>query len=411
MIGELALDLATFEALLRPEGQELLELAHASYTGASDAVAVATRLRKTYPAELVAAALTQVELRGRAAAKFGADSAAMYFTRDGMEQATTAAVAAHRAERIGRVGRVGRVGRLGGGSVADLCCGIGGDLLGLARAGIEATGVDRDPLTAAIARANLSALGLARPGKVAVEVADVETHDRSPYDGVVVDPARRNARGRTFDPDDYSPPWSFVLDVLAGDACVKTAPGLPHALVPPGVEAEWVSERGEVKEAALWSGRYATGARRRATVLPADATLTEADDPGEADVREPQTYLYEPDGAVIRAGLVTAVAPLIDGGMLHPKIAYLTSDRLTATPFATAYRVLDVFPYDLKLLKRELRARQVGTLTIKRRGLDLDPVKLRKQLIARGPATATLVITRTEQRTLALLVDPVAQPV
>jgi hypothetical protein len=357
-------------------------------------VALATRLRKTYPAELVAAALTQAELRGRAAAKFGTDAAAMYFTRDGLEQATTAAVAAHRARRLGGRGRV-----------ADLCCGIGGDLLGLARAGVEATGVERDPLTAAIARANLAAFGLTAP----VEVADVETYDRSPYAGVVLDPARRNARGRTFDPDDYSPPWSFVLDVLTGDACVKTAPGLPHALVPPGVEAEWVSERGEVKEAALWSGRHTTGAERRATVLPANATLTDADDPGEADVLEPRQYLYEPGGAVIRAGLVTAVAPLIDGGMLHPKIAYLTSDRLTSTPFATAYRVLDVLPYDLKLLKRELRDRHVGTLTIKRRGLDLDPVKVRKQLIARGPGIATLVVTRTEQRTLALFVEPVSQ--
>lgn len=396
------LDLATFEALLRPEGQELLELAGASYTGAGDAVALATRLRKTYPAELVAAALTQAELRGRAAAKFGSDAAAMYFTRDGLEQATTAAVAAHRAGRIGRAG----------GQVADLCCGIGGDLIGLARAGVDATGVDRDPLTAAIARANVAVLGLGHAGSV--ELADVETYDRAQYAGVLLDPARRNARGRTFDPADYSPPWSFVLDVLTGDACVKTAPGLPHALVPPGVEAEWVSERGEVKEAALWSGRYTTGTVRRATVLsprlPAGATLTEADDPGEADVREPQAYLYEPDGAVIRAGLVTAVAPLVDGGMLHPKIAYLTSDRLTSTPFATAYRVLEAFPYDLRLLKSTMRERQVGTLTIKRRGLDIDPVKVRKQLIARGPNTAVLVCTRTEHRALALLVEPALQP-
>ena len=96
------------------------------------------------------------------------------------------------------------------------------------------------------------------------------------------DPARRGGRGRTFHVDEWTPPWPFVEDLLRRDACVKVAPGIPHALVPDGVEAEWVSDRGEVKEAALWSGRLATVARR-ATVIGDGglATLTEEDDPGQ----------------------------------------------------------------------------------------------------------------------------------
>src|SRR6202008_2303678 len=90
------------------------------------------------------------------------------------------------------------------------------------------------------------------------------------------DPARRSARGRTFAVDDWTPGWPFVLGLLERAACVKVAPGFPHDLGPEGVEAEWVSEPGEVKEAALWSGTLAS-TRRRATVMGEGglATLTE----------------------------------------------------------------------------------------------------------------------------------------
>src|SRR5690606_13100568 len=147
-------------------------------------------------------------------------------------------------------------------------------------------------------------------------VADAETVDLDAYDLVFADPARRTERGRTFDPDAYQPPWAFVVQLLARDACVKVAPGIPHALVPDHVEAEWVSDGGEVKEAALWPGRLRPpdgDITRRATVLPANATVTDADDPGSAPTGPPGPFLYEPDGAVIRAGLVTAVAAAVDG--------------------------------------------------------------------------------------------------
>ena len=397
-----AVDLDLFRALLAPAGQDLLAEACAHYDERS-AVTLAGRLRGRYPADLVAAAMTQAALRNRARAKWGEEAARMYFTRPGLEQATTGLVAAYRA---------GRIGPAAGGPVADLCCGIGGDLLALARAGLDVVGVDRDPVTAEIARANLAALDLA--DRARVEVADVTTFDRSAYAGVVADPARRSARGRVFDPVDYSPPWSFVEELLAGDACVKTAPIIPHRLVPRGVEAEWISADGEVREAALWSGRLRAPApdgsavRHRATVLPGGASLTDADDPGEAPVSPPRTYLYEPDGAVIRAGLVTAVAPVVDGALLHPKIAYLTSDRLVPTPFATAYQIDAVLPYDTKTIRRELRARDVGTLTVKKRGVDVSPEVLRKRLGIAGSHATTLVVTRAERGTLALLVTPVA---
>ncbi|HET6937369.1 MAG TPA: class I SAM-dependent methyltransferase, partial [Nocardioides sp.] len=205
------------------------------------------------PSELLAVALTQAELRARAADKFGALAGSMYFTPDGLEQATRLSVATHRAARLTAFGAT---------TVVDLGCGIGGDLVAFARAGLTAAGVDVDPVRVAVAEANLDALGL--PG--AVGVADALEVDVAPFDVAFADPARRSGRGRTFNPDSWTPPWSFAESLLAGDACVKTAPGIPHELVPAGVEAEWVSDRGEVKEAALWGGRLAT-ATRRATVI------------------------------------------------------------------------------------------------------------------------------------------------
>jgi hypothetical protein len=181
---------------------------------------------------------------------------------------------------------------------------------------------------------------------------------------------------------------------------------VPHELLPGGVEAEWVSDHGEVKEAALWSGRLATTARR-ATVIGDGglATLTDEDDPG-AGVRDVGEFLYEPDGAVIRAGLVTAVAAGVDGGLVDEHIAYLTSDASYRTPFARGYRVLERLPYREKQLRAALRERGVGVLTIKKRGVSVSPDELRHRLALQGDRTATLVLTRVAGHGTALLVEP-----
>lgn len=397
------MDLEDFRWLLGDVGQELLAEAVGLGTLALDdplgASAALRRRSKAIgttggpPPSYVAAALTQATLRLRAEVKFGGLAARMYFTPDGLEQATRLSVARH---------RVGRLQAFGTGTLVDLGCGIGGDLLAAAEAGITAAGVDLDPVRVAVAAANLEALEL--PG--AVSVADATTLDTSPFDVAFADPARRGAHGRSFDVDDWTPPWPFVEALLARDACVKVAPGIPHHRVPAGVEAEWVSDRGEVKEAALWAGRLATTARR-ATVIGAGglATLTDEDDPG-GEVRGLGDFLYEPDGAVIRAGLVTAVAAGVAGGLVDEHIAYVTSDASFSTPFARGYRVLEEVPFREKALRQALRERSIGALTIKKRGVDIEPSALRRRLDLHGDNTSTLVLTRVAGEGTALLVEP-----
>lgn len=394
------MDLDAFRWLLTDAGQALLAEATALTApdgrDGTDELAVQARLRRDATPEQVAAALTQVGLRRRAEAKLGPSAARMYFTPDGLEQATRLSVARHRAGRLTAFGTRTHV---------DLGCGVGGDLVAVAEAGITCVGVDLDPVRVAVAEANLAALGLAG----AVSVADATRVDTTPFDTAFADPARRTGAGRTFRVEDWTPPWSWVESLLARDACVKVAPGIPHDLLPDGVEAEWVSDHGEVKEAALWSGRLATTARR-ATVIGAGglATLTDEDDPGAAavGVRGVGAYLYEPDGAVVRAGLVTAVAAGVDGGLVDEHIAYVTSDTSFRTPFARGYRVVEELPYREKALRAALRERGVGRLTIKKRGVDVVPEQLRKRLALQGDAEATIVLTRVAGAGTALLVEP-----
>lgn len=392
------MDLDAFRWLLTDDGQALLASATAALAASGDELAVQSELRRGASPAHVSVALTQVELRHRAATKFGDLAPRMYFTPEGLEQATRLTVARHRA---------GRLQAASAATLVDLGCGIGGDLVAASAAGVTTAGVDLDPVRVAVAEANLAALDL--PG--AVMVADATTLDNSPFDVAFADPARRTGRGRTFSPDGWTPPWSFVEELLRRDSCVKVAPGIPHDLVPDGVEAEWVSDRGEVKEAALWSGRLAS-ATRRATVIGRGglATLTEEDAPplgeGGAEVRPVGDFLYEPDGAVIRAGLVTGVAVGVGGGLLDPRIAYVTGDEAFRTPFARGYRVLEPLPYREKQLKAALRERGIGTLTIKKRGVSVSPDELRQRLGLRGDATATIVLTRIAGHGVALLVEP-----
>ncbi|GIH63511.1 class I SAM-dependent methyltransferase [Microbispora siamensis] len=397
------MDLDAFRMLLTPAGREALDEAVKILADGADPVAAASALRKSHPADLAAAALTQASLRRRAEVKFGPDAAVMYFTPHGLEQATRPEVAAHRATRIRAAGIRAAGGPEGGPAVLDVCCGIGGDLLALARAGCPVDAVDLDPLTVEIARANAAALGLS--SLVGVRTGDAALADPGGYGLLFADPARRGARGRTFDPMAYSPTWPVVLDLVARApaACLKVAPGIPYEFIPEGAEAEWVSYRGEVKEAAIWTGMGAGG--RRATLLPSGATLTASG--AEAETGPVSRYLYEPDGAAVRAHLVAEVAALVSGHLLDPRIAYVTSDRLVRTDWAPCYEVTDVMPFSLKRLRAALRERRVGAVTIKKRGSAVDVERLRKDLRLSGDDSAVIVLTRIEERPFALLCRPV----
>lgn len=401
------MDAASLARLVSPEGRALL--AELPPYAAEESLRVSARLRERgVDAGLAAAALTQSRLRERARAKFGDRAGRMFFTAAGLEQATRQVVAAHHARRYAAAGS-----RL----VADLGCGLGGDAIALSELGVAVLAVEADATTAALAEANLREFPTA-----SVRHGDALTLDLAAegVDAVFADPARRAGGRRIFDPTAYSPPLDAVLALRARVPAlgVKVAPGVPYGALPPDARAQWVSVDGDVVEAGLWFGPLAAeGPGRSALVLHGGGAhvLTEADDgpalppdaPARAGaVRAVGAYLYEPDGAVIRAGLVARAAQLLGGGLLSEDIAYLTGDALVPTPFATAYRVLDHFPFALKPLRAYLRARDVGAVTIKKRGTAVEPEQLRRRLGLRGTQPATIVLTRIAGRHSVLVVEP-----
>jgi SAM-dependent methyltransferase len=378
------------EALASPIGRELLaRLARLDVTPETE-LRVGSALRRDYPTELVTAALGQHELRLRAHPKF-TRAQQMYFTRVGLEQATAEVIAQHRATRFADAVRV-----------ADLCCGIGGDLIALA-AGRKVVAVDRDPLHLRMATLNADAYGVG--AAVTAVHADVRDVDLSGVDAVFVDPARR-AQGHRLRTGDSEPPlsWSTGLVDRVESVGIKAAPGIARDAVPTGWEVEFIADRRDLKEAALWSPALAAGTSR-ATILPeGDVLLPLSGD--EVEHRDPGEFLLDPNPAVTRAGLVEDLARSLGAWKIDPQIAFLSSDRPLCTPFARTLQVLDSGPWDQKALRPRLRALDIGSVDIRRRGLAGDVEDLHRQLKLRGTRRATLVMTRVDDRPWALICAP-----
>lgn len=404
---------AAFAGMRTPLGRELVE--HLTPWDPQRALALVEAARRdprwVGRPELVSAAATQAQLRTRAAARF--PGPARWWTPDGLEQATRPVVAQRRAERLVACGVT---------RVVDLGCGAGSDALACAAAGLEVLAVDLDAPALAALGASAEDLGL----PVELLRADVTDprHDwnRGPLPAgtaVFVDPARRRAGRRVLAPHAWSPSWEWVCALAAGSrAAAKAAPGIDRALVPDTAQAEWVSVDGELVEAAVWWGDLRREPwRRQATVLRAAAPaaadrfvahrLDDADGVPAPTVGPVGAWLVEPDPSVLRAGLVTVLAARLDAHQLHPQIAYLCGEGPPPhTALGTTWTVAEEVPFGRKPLRAWLRRAGFGDVVVKKRGVDLVPEELRRDLRLTGTGpTATLLMTRTPRGPLALRVE------
>jgi hypothetical protein len=381
-------------ALLTPDGEELLGRLRSEAITPERAMRLTEELRHRYPPELVAAALTQQSLRLAAREKFSR-AEEMFFTRAGLEQASAEVVANHNARRF-----------TGLAAVADLCCGIGGDLASLADSAERVLAVDADLDTLRLARRNVA--GHAR-GAVSFVCADVQSFAPAVLRGVAgafIDPARRN-RWRRLRTGDSQPPldWCLGLTSLVARVGIKAAPGLPRDVVPVGWEAEFVAVGRGLKEAMLWSPALAS-AQRRATILPAGDTLV-AEPGAPVPIADPGEYLLDPNTAVTRAGLVQELARDLGGWQIDPMIAFLSVDRPVSTPFARTLQILESMPWHEKRASRKLRELGVGSADIRRRGLAGDVERIHRRLGLRGDRSATIVLTRRDGRPWGLICEDV----
>lgn len=389
-------DAASLRDLLTPEGQEALQEAMRQASPALGFLPLYQHLSRHHRASLARAAAEQALLRAKARDKFD-DADRLYFEREALEQSTPQAIAAYRASRFA-----------GTPIIFDLGCGIGGDTLALARqATVVAVDIDRHRL--AVLGMNARVRGVA--GRVRGLLADVHSPAWRfpPGAAAFFDPARRRAGRRVRAPERYQPPLEVIRDWLPhlSAMAVKVSPAIDLArLAGYDCEVEFIALGAELKEACLWFGSQRT-ASRRATVLPGPHTLTAMTEP-DLGVSLPLAYLYEPNPAVMRAGLVRFLGEQLSARLLDATTAFLTSDSCTATPFARAYRVVDFLPFQLKQLRARLRQMDVGRLTVKKRGSAITPDELIRKLHLRGEAEATLVLTRVMGQHAVLIVQPVS---
>ncbi len=326
---------------------------------------------------IVSAALTQSRLRAAARPKFGDFASGMVFSQEGLEQATRLTVAAHHAQRYRAAGVR---------AVADLTCGLGADAMAFASLGLGVLAFEIDEATALLADYNLRHWADAR----VVHADAMHTIERGDIDAdaVFADPARRNARGRRHDPRDYSPPLA-----RRGVAARRAGPMSASRWAPPSATTTCRPRRRPSGSAstATWSKRDCGWETSRATTtIPRSCcagTTPRARRLSPCPARPGAfgDYVLEPDGAVIRAGLVGPLADTLGARLIDPHIAYLTADAPIASPFATTFRILDALPYSEKRLASALAARGVGTAEIKKRGVDVDPVGTSTQTQAQGP--------------------------
>ena len=384
-----------------PDPDSLLDretLALADELGVSDRVddmvKLVSDLKKAgHPQDRIHHALEQVRLRRKAGVKLGPFADRMLFTEAGLEQATRLQVAAHHA---------GRFQAAGLDNVVDLGSGLGVDSMALAALGIDVTAIESDELTAALATYNLAPFDNAR-----VIHTDALGVDLTSFDAAWLDPARRSEGTRLHDPSQWSPTLTDAFAIGRKiPAGIKLAPGIDRDLLPHDAEWQWVSADGETVEVVVWTGSLARpGVGRSALVLTGDSAheLTAADDTADEPVGEMSEYLFEPDGAIIRARLIGDLARVLGGHMVSPTIAYITTDTPHPSPFATGFRIHQVLPYKLSGLKKWVREDNIGVLEIKKRGIDVDPAALRKQLPLSGPNQATLILTRLGEKRVALI--------
>ncbi len=397
------MDRNEFAKLFTPEALALLN-AIGDLDAKADVLKLVSALRaEGYDPGLVAAVLSQAKLRRRARKKFGDFTDGMLFTEDGLEQASRLQAAALHAGRFRGAGIK---------QVADLGCGLGAESMAMGAIDLDVRAFEIDEVTAALAVFNLGAFE-----NVEVEQADITTLDLSQFEALFFDPSRRELDGkgeratRKFDPAQFSPNFNWVLEqARTKPTGIKLGPGHPHEAIAQDAEAQWLSIDGDLVELALWFGEVKRPkVARAATVVNSTGRheiVSETFESEPAEVSQLKQFIYEPDNAIVRSHLIADLANEVGATLISREIAYLTSDEQINSPMMRGFRVLDEMAFDRKKLKAYLRERNIGTLEIKKRGVDVVPEQLRKELSLKGEIAATLILTRIGDDHRALLAEP-----
>lgn len=394
--------------LTSDEASPILEQVQAAFEERTNAVRIAKSLRKTTTPTRSALVMEQAQLRIRARRKFShADK--MFFTRRGLEQASGQRLAEYKARRFTETT-----------NVADICCGIGGDLIALAKRNAESSsggsvsrtiGVDNDDLTCLFAQKNLEVNGLAS-GRVQVEHADFADFDLEAMDGLHIDPDRRTHE-RTVHGNRFSPNLEDVFSEIDSDmsVAIKVAPGTPSELYfPVGLQREWIGDHRECKQQVLWSGPATDKpGHRTATSVAKDGRYSQISidelelDPTVEVFDSIHRYIFEPHPAVLAAKLTDIVARQHELRRFTTSIAYLTGDDPTEDPLLTQFEVLEVLPLNIRKTVDVLNSLGVGEVEVKKRGIETVTADQFARMKLSGPNFATIILTRLRRTRIVVI--------
>lgn len=367
------------------DSPRLLQIVAESNTGE---LALQKQLRREYSDRLVSAAFSLCELRRRGAAKFSRASE-MWFDRKGLEQATAEPVARHKACRFTK-------------PVVDLCCGIGGDSIALAEH-CTVTAVDSNPIACLRTLWNAEAYGVAQ--RLTTRVANAR--EMEPGDALVhIDPDRRaRSSARSVHLEDYEPDLDYLRQLCrkGRGGAIKLSPASNFGGKFRDVEIELVSLEGECKEATVWFGELRGSDSWRATVIPSGETLSGEPLAESADLSAPLGFVFDPDPAVVRAGLVDALAARFGLCRLDTAEEYLTADKIVSTDFLQAFEVLANLPNNSSEIRQYFRTGEFGQVEIKCRHIPIDAAVVRRKLELNGDRPAALIFARIAGRARALV--------
>ena len=411
--------------LISEEAAPILSEVQIEIENKTNALTIAKKLRKQISPERSALVMEQAQLRIRGKKKFSHPEN-MFFTRRGLEQSSGRLIAQYKAMRFAGLK-----------SVADICCGIGGDLIGLGRRGIRSSsvsgseerleqsekndsntfrtiGVDSDGLTSLFARCNLEASGL-DSSLNSVEQLDFEKFDISSMDGIHIDPDRRKG-DRTVHGSRFSPSLSTIFERVSKNCClaIKVAPATPVAdYFPEKLHREWIGDHRECKQQILWSepfseqldfrtARTATYIGRNGRVSQISSSKDELEQPTQFfdSIHE---FFYEPHSAVLAAGMTDVLARRYNLRRFTSQIVYLTGDRFIDDPLLSCFQVLKILPMSLRQTVKVLKSLEVGQVEVKKRGIDNVAAEQYGRMKLEGPNKATLILTCLGKKRVAVI--------
>ena len=429
-----------------------------------DALQVSTQLAKDFSNEERAAIMDYMALVPKFREKFGIESTAFLLCdKLALEQSTAQDIGRWKATLWECARQTNKNSSEGTPVVHDLCCGMGGDSFFLPKE-LTAIGVDLDENRLAMYRYNSSVMRGVSPeaSNAHTILADVRevakendsknaTLARPKADYFTIDPARRAIEGENQrDLRNLTPTFEEVIEISKHykGGMAKIPPGYPICEIPRSTEILYIGSRTDCRECLVLFGELAqnpdhvravmvdksgneianwTFARDEKREARNESEQSQYDHNYELEGRDRvyrtsssesdlplggiSKFIAEPAPVLLRSHLFGVVALAHDETthLISPGIAYVTSEKPLPAPAFANYEILESSEISTGAVRAMLKSHDIGKLTLKLRGVKVDPDQEIKRLKPKGKNSATLFYTRLDGEKIAILANPVKE--